>query len=138
MAPVILTDCRVELNSVVISTSTKKATIEFERDEQDSTTFGGSGWKSNKGGLKGGSLGLDLVNDFAAAALDSQLWTLFEANAAVSAKIRPTSSAIGTSNPEYAGDVTILQYTPIDASVGDLAITSVTWPTTAAWARNTS
>jgi len=138
MAVIVLTDCRVELNSVVISTSTKKATIEFEHDEHDSTTFGGSGWKSNKVGLKGGTIGFDFVNDFAASALDSQLWALFDANAAVACKIRVTSASIGTSNPEYAGDLSIMQYTPIDATVGDLAVTTVSWPTTGVWARNTS
>lgn len=138
MAPVVLMDCRVELNAVVISTSTKKATSDFEREEKDSTTFGGSGWKSSKPGLRGGTIALEFVNDYAAAALDSQLWALFDADAAVAIKVRPTSSAIGTSNPEYAGSVTVTKYSPLDATVGDLAAGSVSWPTTGLWARNTS
>lgn len=136
MAPISLTDCRVELNSVVISTSVKKATVPFESEQLDTTTFGGSGWKSSIGGLKSNSVGLDLVNDFAAAALDATTFALL--NTVVAMKVRPTSSAISTSNPEYAGNVLVNKWTPFDTQVGALAEASVQWPGTAAWARNTT
>lgn len=136
MAPIALIDARVELNSVVISTSVKKATVPFEAEELDTTTFGGSGWKSSIGGLKSTSVSLDLVNDFAAAALDATTFALF--NTVVTCKVRTTSSAIGTSNPEYAGSVLVNKWVPYDNDVGSLTAASVEWPGTGAWLRNTS
>lgn len=136
MAPIALTDARVELNSVIISTSTKKATLPFEAEELDTTVFGGGGWKSSIGGLKFATIGLDFINDFTAAALDATTWALL--NAVVTLKVRTTSSAIGTSNPEYAGSVLVNKWTPYDTDVGALTTASVQWPTSGAWLRNTS
>jgi hypothetical protein len=136
MAPIALINARIELNSAVISTSVKKVTLPFESEELDTTTFGGSGWKSSIGGLKSASVSLDLVNDFAAAALDATTWALF--NTVVTCKVRTDSGSISTSNPEWAGSVLVNKWTPYDNAVGSLTETSVDWPATGAWARATS
>lgn len=136
MAPTALIDCRVELNSAVISTSVKKASVPFTSEELDTTTFGGSGWKSSIGGLKSATVSLDLVNDFAAAALDATTFALF--NTVVTCKVRTTSGSISTSNPEYAGSVLVNKWVPYDNDVGSLTAASVEWPASGVWLRNTS
>lgn len=131
-------DCRLEINSVVASTWAKKATFEADVQDLDSTTFGGGGWKTLLGGLKSGTLALDLNQDFAAAQVDATLWPLFIAAVPFIVKIRPTSAAISATNPEYSGAVLLTKYSPLDGSVGDLAGTSISIPTSGVWARATT
>jgi hypothetical protein len=128
-----LVDCRIEVNSVVYSTSANKATSDFEAEVQDSTTFGGSGWKSGLGGLKSGTIAIEFLNDYADNALDETLWPLLGTNVPV--KIRKSSGSISATNPEYSGSVTINQVTPFSVGVGEISKQSLSWPTTAAWAR---
>jgi hypothetical protein len=134
MSPISLVDAKVTLNSVVISTSTKKATLQLDAIELDTTAFGGGGWKSGIGGLKNGTVALDLINDYSAGALDATTYALF--GTVVSLAVRTTSGAISTSNPEYAGSVLVNQWKPIDNAVGDLSGGSIQWPLTGTWLRN--
>jgi hypothetical protein len=132
------TDCRLEINSVVASTWAKKATFDAEVADLDATTFGGSGWKALLGGLKSGTLSVDLNQDFGASMVDATLWPLFIAAVPFVVKIRPTSAAISATNPEYSGAVLLTKYSPLDGSVGDLAGTSISIPTSGVWARATT
>lgn len=129
----VLTDCRIEVNAVVYSTSANKATSEFESDVQDSTTFGGSGWKSGLGGLKSGSIAIEFLNDYADNGLDETFWPLLGTNVPV--KIRKASGSISATNPEYSGSVTVNKVVPFDVGVGEIPKQSISWPTTGAWAR---
>ena len=136
MAAETLVDCRIEVNSVVYSTSANQATSEFEANVQDSTTFGGSGWKSGLGGLKSGSINIAFLNDYADNALDESLWALLGTN--VTVKIRKSSGSISATNPEYSGSVTVNQVVPFNVGVGEISKQELTWPTTGAWARAVS
>lgn len=129
-------DCRLEINSVVASTWAKKVTLDVEVEGLDSTTFGGSGWKSSIGGLKSGTVSVDLVQDFAASQVDATLWPLL--GTLFTVKIRPTSGSISATNPEFSGSCLLTKYSPLDGSVGDLAATSISIPTSGVWARATS
>ena len=128
-----LVDCRIEVNSVVYSTTANKATSDFEAEVQDNTAFGGSGWKAGLAGLKSGTIGIDFFNDYADNALDESLWALFGTN--VTVKIRKSSGSISATNPEYSGSVTINQVIPFSVGVGEISKQSLSWPTTGAWAR---
>lgn len=132
MAAEVLTDCRIELNSVVISTKANKATSDFQAESQESTTFGAT-WKSVLGGLKSGTLALELLNDYADNDLDETLWPLL--GTVVTAKIRKSSGAISATNPEYSGSVLITKVTPFEVSVGEISKQSISWPTSGTWAR---
>lgn len=135
MAPYIIQDPIVVLSGGTVTTLCKSATINIEVDEQDTTAFGGNGWKSMIGGLKGGSVDFEFMNDV--ALIDAVIWPLIGGTAAV--KIRPGGgTAIGTANPEYQFTVNILQYQPISGAVGDLATTSVSFPITGAVTRATA
>lgn len=136
MSEFAFTDCYLELNSVVASTWAKKVTLDVEVVDLDRTTFGGSGWKALLGGLKSGTVNVDLNQDFDASQVDDTLWPLL--GTLFTVKIRPTSAAIGPTNPEYSGQCLLTKYSPLDGSVGDLASTSITIPTSGVWARATA
>jgi hypothetical protein len=129
-------DCRLEINSVVMSTFGTAATLNISAAELETTAFGQT-YRSRIGGLKDWSLAPTFNSDFAASATDALLFPLL--GTVVTAKVRPTSSAISPTNPEYSGSVLISQYNPFGNSVGDLAtVSGLTWPGAGTCSRATS
>jgi hypothetical protein len=125
MASFTMTDCRIEINSVVLSSYATSVTVSVDVDDQEDTAFGDT-YKSRIGGLKDFKLDIEFNSDFAASAVDQTIWPLF--GLTTTFKVRPLSSAITTTNPEYSGTVLVTEYSPLDGSVGDLATTKVSWP----------
>lgn len=131
-----LTDVKVTINSVNWSGMARQVTLPFEAEELDSTTFGTSGWRARIAGLKDGSSDIEFLNSFEAAGLDEVLWGLF--GTVVPVTISPRSVAVSTSNPEYYGDLLVNQINPLDGTVGDLAVRSISWPIAGPWNRRTA
>jgi hypothetical protein len=46
----------------------------------------------------------------------------------VSCKVRPVNAPISASNPEYQFEALVTEWTPLNASVGQLSTISVQWP----------
>jgi hypothetical protein len=42
--------------------------------------------------------------------------------------IKPTSAAVGASNPSYTFSCVVAEWQPLSAAVGELATVSATWP----------
>jgi hypothetical protein len=135
MASFAFIDGRVEVNSVNLSSYCRAVTLEVSADELDDTAFGDT-YRSKLGGLKEWNLQLEFNSDFAASAVDATVWPLLGTTTTV--KVRPTTSAIGSTNPEYSGSALVSQYNPFGNSVGDLATVSVQWPGAGTLSRATS
>lgn len=136
MAFMVLTTEYVALNATDLSDYAVKAELSVEVDEKDVTTYGSAGWKEVIGGLKSGTLAIEFKQDFAAAALDSILWPLF--GTVTTFEVRPTSAAVGTSNPKWTGSVLVKELKPISGGVGDEASQSVSFPTSGTVTRATA
>ncbi|MFE7094616.1 phage tail tube protein [Streptomyces erythrochromogenes] len=136
MPTMVLTGQYIALNGTNLSSNARKAELTMEVEDKDVTTYGSLGWKEVKGGLKSGELGIEFLQDVAAAGLDSIMWPLF--GSVVSFEVRADQAAVGTSNPKYTGNVLIKQWNPIEGSVGDEASVSVTYPTSGVVTRATS
>ena len=137
MPKFIVQDPVIVLAGGTVTTSVASVTINVEADDIDTTAFGGGGWRSRISGLKQASMDVEFHQDMASGAIDSVVWPLLGATAAM--KVRPGgTAAIGTSNPEYQFDVLVAQWNPIDSAVGDLATVSVSWPITGVVARATA
>lgn len=135
MASFAFTDARVEVNSVDLSDWVRSVTLETSAEELDDTAMGDT-YHSRLAGLKDWSVSIEWNSDFAASAVDATLWPLLGTTTTI--KIRPTSSAIGSTNPEYSGSVLVSQYSPVGNGVGELATVSTTWPGAGTLARATS
>jgi hypothetical protein len=133
MAVLVLTDVKVVINSVNLSDHATSCTLSIDVDDQETTAFGTSGYKSRVGGLKDGKLDIEFNQDYAASNVDATLWGALGTVVAFTAKA--TSAANSATNPEYQGFVLVTQVTPIDGGVGDLAKMKVSWPTTGAITR---
>lgn len=127
MSSLILKDARIEINAVVVSTYGNSINLDLQKEEQDDTAWGDNA-RARLAGLEDPGLGAGFNQDFANAALDSVLFAAWSAGAAVTCKVRPTSSAISTSNPEYVGGFLPSKYSPFGNSVGDAAKCSIQWP----------
>jgi hypothetical protein len=119
-----------------ISANVAQATIALEADDIEVTNFAGGGFRERIGGLKTGTLSMELHQDFALGSIDSTFFTNLGGTVAVA--IRPAgTAAAGSASPEYAFSVLCTEYSPIDSAVGDLATFSVSFPITGAVTRGT-
>jgi len=135
MAVFVATDYNVKINGQDYSANLTQAELSIEVDDVETTAFG-STYRSRVAGLKSGSVNFQFNQDFAAAGLDSVFFPLLGTAATV--VIKPTSTAVSSTNPTYTFNALVTSYTPIAGSVGDLATFSVTWPVTGAITRATA
>lgn len=135
MAKFVATDYSVTVNGTSFSTALQSVELSIEADEQETTGFG-QGWRERVAGLKTGSVTLNFYQDFAAGALDAIVWPLLGSNATV--VVKPTSGTATATNPAYTAVCLVTGYQPFASSVGDIATTSVTWPTTGTVTRGTA
>lgn len=135
MAKFVATDYSITINGSDFSSSLAAVTLDITAEEQDTTAFG-SGFRTRIGGLKDGSVTLDFHQDFGAASVDATIFPLLGTQATV--VIKPTSSAVGATNPTYTATCLVTQYQPFASNVGDLASLSLTWPTSGSVVRGTA
>lgn len=135
MASFSFTDCDLTINSVDMSSFATSVTLKIEVDDNENTTFGNT-FKTRIAGLKDWSLDIDFNSDFGSSAVDATIWPLLGTTTTVT--IKPTSAAVGSTNPSFSGSVLVTEYTPLDGSVGDLASVSVSWPGSGTLTRATS
>lgn len=136
MAKQVLLNSFLSINAVDLSSFATKIELAVEVDEKDVTTFGSGGWKELLGGIKSASINATFQQDIAAGQLDSQMFALLGTVTAF--EVRLNAAARSTSNPGYTGNILLSKWSPISGGVGDDAEISVTWPVTAALARQTS
>lgn len=124
MGQIVLTDCVVTLGTVTIpANGIKSVTINFTPEMKDNTGMGMTA-KSRKKGLDDWSMDIEIFQDFVAAGLDEDLWTLLAAGTTVGAiAVHPITGVKAEGNPYYESTAGIIEsYSPIAAgAVGDLA-----------------
>lgn len=134
MAKFSATDYDIRINSVDFSTSLAAATLDISREQLEITSFGNTA-RRYIAGLQDASLTLSFHQDFTVGSVDSTLFTNLGGTVAIT--IRPTSSAVGSANPEFRFNALVTQTTPFASNVGDLATMDVTWPVDGAITRGT-
>lgn len=135
MAKFVLTDASVTLNSVDLSDHVSSVTLEITAEEITTTAMG-STFVERTGGLKSGNLSIEFQQDFAASEVDATLWPLLGSTTAF--VVKPTSSAVSSTNPSYSGNVLVTQHIPVANGVGELATMSISFPTSGTITRATS
>lgn len=118
-------DARVEVNSVDLSDWVTNVQLPIEYEALEDTAMGDTA-RSRLAGLQDSTLQINFNQDFAASAVDATIAAA--RGTVVVVKVRPTSAAIAATNPEYVGSYLVNQYSPFSAGVGELAVTSVSWP----------
>ena len=127
MAKFVLKNCYVSVNGVDISDHVTSVTVNLVKDEVETTSFSGGG-RERIAGLKDDSFEVNIQQDFAASEIDDLLYPLWNNETEFTVEVRPTSSAVGATNPKYSGTCILLEYQPLAGDVGSLSETSVTFP----------
>lgn len=125
MAKFVAKDYDITIGGESFSTSLASVSLSLTAEEQETTAFGNS-FRSRISGLKDAEISLDFHQDFGATAVDATLFPLLGTE--VEVVVKPTTDAIGATNPGFTGTFLVVEYSPFDSSVGDLATFSVSWP----------
>jgi hypothetical protein len=134
MAVLALLNEYVLFNSVNLSDHVRAATVTAEASALDSTAMGDS-WTENTGGLKSGTLTIEVLDDFAAGSIDATIWAAFNTGTAVAVAVKAVNDTITTSNPEYQFNVLPNQWSA-GGSLNEMASKSLTYPITGAITRD--
>ena len=136
MAIFVATDFSVSINgSTALASYLTQVELKATANDVTTTAFGSS-WVTRVAGLREGTLTLNFNQDYATTTVDATLWPLLGTNATV--VIKPTSTAVGASNPAYTAVCLVTDLTPISGQIGDLSTFSITWPTTSTISRATA
>lgn len=136
MAKYVATDVKVLINNVNLSDHIAQVSLEQTADEIETTAFGTEWRQRVGGGLKDASISIDFHQDFGAGSVDAVLSPLFNTIATV--VVVPTSGSVSATNPSFTGTFSVVQYSPVASSVGDLATLSVSWPSAGTVTRGTA
>lgn len=111
-------DARVEINGVNLSDHISEVTIETSRAENDITAFGATN-RVTVAGLGDATITMTVYQDFAGGSVDATLFPLSSSDTPFNVYVRPTTSAISATNPEYQMSSLLFEYSPISGSVGE-------------------
>ena len=129
MAKYVVTGNTVSFNGTDISASVARCELVISSSEIDTTDFASGGWTEVVGGLKSGSVSLDLHADFGAAGLSTLIGEAQVGTLGTVTIIAGNGTAASSTTPEYTAVCLVSSVTPVAGAVGDLSTFSVTWPT---------
>lgn len=124
MAAIVLKDASITINSVDLSSLSNNVEITYEIESVEVTAFGGN--RSFTGGLQNNSVTVEIMQDFAATKTEATIFPLVGTTTTL--VFKPTSAAVSATNPSYTiSGAYLASHTPISATVGELAMTSLTF-----------
>ncbi len=108
-----------------LSSYLKSVTLNFSKSEVDKTCMLDEGI-GRLSGLYDWSMDLEFAQDCANDLLDEIIFNAVNTTkTSLYVIFRPTTAAVGATNPKYNGRGMIFEYTPLTGGVGDLATASV-------------
>ena len=122
---IVITNANVSIGGVDLSSHITKVTLSTMRAEIETTTFGNVA-KRRVAGLEDNSVSIDFNQDFNAASVENTLYPLLGSTTQII--VKPNGTATGTANPSYTFNALAVEWTPLDAQVGDLSTASISWP----------
>jgi hypothetical protein len=124
MAAIVLTNASITINAVDLSSLSNNVEIVYEIEAVEVTAFGGN--RAFTGGLQNNSVTVEIMQDFAATKTEATIFPLVGTTTTL--VFKPTSAAVGATNPSYTiTGAYLASHTPISATVGELAMTSLTF-----------
>lgn len=125
MPKLVLTNAFVSIAGVDLSDHIASISLATQYDLVDTTQFGDTS-KKMIAGLAANSVSFEFHQDFQAGSVEATIYPLL--GTATACIIKPLDSAVTSVNPQYSFNVLIAEWTPLNATAGDLTTASVTWP----------
>jgi hypothetical protein len=126
MARIVLTDAKVTINSVNLSSYISSVTLNTSSDVVETTGFSSTAARTRVAGLQDNSVTIEFFQDFATSLVEQTIYPLLGTTTSV--VVLPTSSAAGPTNPSYTFTALVSEWQPLSGAVGELSTASVTWP----------
>lgn len=127
MAVFAATDYSIVYNTVELSSYVESVDLPISVADLDTTGMGttNNSFHTRISGLKDWKATINFIQDFAAGQVDATFGPDVISGTTRTLTVKPTSSAVGATNPRYFGTVLCTAYGPIGAKVGDLAMAKV-------------
>jgi len=126
MARIVLTDAKITINSVNLSSYISSVTLSTSNDVVDTTGFSSTAARTRVAGLQDNSVTIEFFQDFATSLVEQTIYPLLGTTTSV--VVLPTSSAASATNPSYTFTALVSEWQPLSGAVGELSTASVTWP----------
>lgn len=124
MAKYVLRNAQVVVNAVDLSDHVSAVNIESTRPEVDVTSMGAQAMETILG-IPDASITVSFFQDHAAGEVDATLSPLSTTDTPFTVAVRPTTSAISATNPEWQMTSLMPNYHPINGDVGSASSTEV-------------
>lgn len=125
MPQIVLTDAVVTINSVDLQSRATAVTITYEKEAIEVTAFGDD-WRKFQAGLGNVTVDVTLQQDFAAASVEATIFPLVGQQTTIGFK--SVDAAVSATNPSYTiTGAYLASHTPINAGVGELATTELSF-----------
>lgn len=126
MAIEMLWNASLVVNAVDLSTRVRSLTITRNSEDLDATAMG-SVARTHYPGLRDDSLEVELFQDYAAANVEATIGGLLGNGTGVVIVAKKDTAAVGVTNPSYTMTGFPLTHQPINGTVGEMNMTSVTF-----------
>lgn len=126
MAVEVQTKPHVTFNSVDISEWVEGVEWTHSAEDANSLASGDVARHRHEGGAQDGELRLSLLMDYAAGATYATIAP--QVGKVIDVKVRRSTDAIGTTNPERRGKVLVTEFAFVTGRVGEVSRQDVTWP----------
>lgn len=124
MGATVLVDASVVVAGTDLSDHVTKITVGMASDDVDITGMGSTA-HNHAPGLRDDKITIEFLQDFAASKVHATLQPLQGVAAGATVVVKPTSAAVGATNPTFTMVGVLLGYTPLDGAVGEASKTTV-------------
>lgn len=126
MAIVMSNDCSLVVNGVNLSDHVREITLQMSAEDLDATAMGATS-RAHAVGLRDDRIEVTFLQDYAAGKVDATLSGLVSSSTPFTVVAKHTSAATSATNPSYTLSSLLFDYTPIDATVGEISAPEVTF-----------
>lgn len=126
MAIVMSNNVSVVVNAIDLSDHVREVKIDMSAEDLDATAMGADS-RAHAVGLRDDRMEITFLQDYASAKVDATLSGLVSSSTAFTVVVKPTNAAVSATNPSYTMSALLFDYSPIDATVGEISMPEVTF-----------
>ena len=123
MAIVMSNDVSLTVAGTDLSDHVQSIVVSMNAEDLDGTAMGATS-RTHVRGLRDDRIEVTFLQDYAASEVDAILSGMFTSTG-FSVVVKPTSSSVSSTNPSYTMTGILLDYQPIDATVGEISTPDV-------------
>ena len=126
MAIVMSNNVTLSVGGTDLSDHVREIKIDMSADDLDATAMGATS-KAHVVGLRDDRMEVTFLQDFAASKVDATLSALVSSSTGFVVVVKPTTAIPSPTNPSYTMTALLFDYSPIDATVGEISMPQVTF-----------